>query len=754
MSTHSATRRRVLVVTTWYPSPAVPVAGVFVRKDAQALAQDHDVMLVHLATPVAYASAPSREDDGGVAIRRLLLDPRDPRTVVRAVAEIRRLMRGADVLHTMAFSSILPLLGLPVRTPWVHTEHWSGLSAPYSLSTPLRRVMPTLRHAIAAPDVVVPVCDFLARPIREVRRGPVEIIPCIVDQPATLVPRRGGQVRGDQVRLVAVGGLLPGKDPLTAIETLAELRRRGHDAHLTWVGGGPLRGDVLARATTLGVADHLTLTGSLPPAEVGRRLDDADLFLLPTRFDNFCVSGAEALAHGRPVVIGANGGQAEYVTPQVGALVREQSPAAYADAVEDVLTRLADTSAEQIAADVRARFTTDAVRADYNRLYEELIGAATRPPSTGRMAGSIDVVIPTHTAERPVERAIASVLDDAPADTRVVLVCHGVAPDRVLHRVPQRYHASIDVVVHDDGIPSPAGPFNAGLAAATADFVSPMSSDDYARRGALRGWASVAARTGADCVIARVESDRGRLQRNPPTRLGLRTTGLDAARDRLFYRSVPQGLVRRSLVGPQAIQYTEGLVTGEDIAMTAQLWTSATRVAFALHEPAYVLADDADDRVSLAPRPAADDLRPLRLLVTQEWANVLPRATRLALAVKLLRIHIFGAVTNRMDAGLEKDDVEALRTVTLDLLAYAPDLRHVLSLAETRLVDAIVTGAQATTIIMAARRRNRHGRPETVLTADPAALLHRQGPLRLMLASTLMGSAPRHPDRVHGRRRA
>lgn len=364
---------RVLAVSTWFPTPAAPTSGVFVAKDIAALAADHDVTFVHLAPPAAFRSAPARDHSDGIPVQRILLDPRRPWTLLTAARRLHRMAAEADLVHTMAFSSMLPFLFGRPSVPWVHTEHWSGLSGPHSLPAVLRfAVRLGLPRLLARPDVVVPVCEFLARPVRRVRRGEIVVVPCIVERPDMVPPRR--QLRAsDRLDLVAVGGLVDRKDPLVAVQALARLRENGVEARLTWVGEGPLRSAVTELAERLGVAQAVDLPGSKTPAEVSAALADADIFLLPTTAENFCVSGAEALAHGRPVVLGSYGGQGEYVTDRVGRLVDDQSAQAYADAVLAVRDSLADVPADEVAADVRRRFSVEAVRQGYRAVYERAV---------------------------------------------------------------------------------------------------------------------------------------------------------------------------------------------------------------------------------------------------------------------------------------------------------------------------------------------------------------------------------------------
>lgn len=370
---------RVTVVTTWFPTSKAPASGSFVVADALAMqAQGEDVRIVHLV--------PGHQDDGtrhvrhaGLQVVRIPMTPSRPDQIIAAARALRAATAGADVVHTTAISALLPYaLGRP-RAAWVHTEHFSGLTSPQNLSLAVRAVLPAVSRLLARPDVVTAVCDFLARPVRAVRRErPTVVVPCIVP-PLDHVPAR--RPRGDRpLRLVGVGALVERKDPVLAVDTLAALERRGVAAQLTLVGEGPLRDAVEARAAELGLAGRVRLTGVIDRAGVQAELADADLFLGPTRGDNFFVSCAEALVAGRPVVVGSTGGQGEYVDPAVGTLVDEQSAEAYADAVIDLDARTASLDADRIAATVGDRFSVERVGAAYRDVHLDALG---RTPADG-----------------------------------------------------------------------------------------------------------------------------------------------------------------------------------------------------------------------------------------------------------------------------------------------------------------------------------------------------------------------------------
>jgi glycosyltransferase involved in cell wall biosynthesis len=364
---------KILAVTTWFPSDASPTMGTFVDKDVRAIARHDDVEVVHLVAPhladrsTVEAGGADTVDRDGITVRRFVMSPQRPDQVAAARRALDPLIDRSDLVHTMAFPTLLPFTVRRPDRPWVHTEHWSGLTTPSTLPRAWRLALPGLKQLLRRPDVVTAVCDYLARPVRAVRRGPTTLVPCIVPPVDELAPRR--PLEGRPLELVGVGGLVDRKDPLLAVQVVAELGRRGLASRLTWAGSGPLHDDVLALAASLGVSDEVTLLGSVDTAGVGAALDAADLFFLPTKADNFCVSAAEALVHGRPVVVGATGGQGEYIEPHVGALVAEQTGDAYASTVQRVAAATAGLSAEDIAGTIGDRFSAEAVQRGYTDAY-------------------------------------------------------------------------------------------------------------------------------------------------------------------------------------------------------------------------------------------------------------------------------------------------------------------------------------------------------------------------------------------------
>lgn len=370
---------RITAVTTWFPTREAPSRGSFVVRDLAAIASLHEVRLVHLVPPGDDDST-RRLRHEGIEVLRIPMRPADPLSVSRAARALGPALAGAQLVHSMAFSALEPLALNRPTVPWVHTEHWSALSTPDTLPTAARLALPVAARLLTLPDVATAVCDFLAAPVRALRgRRPTRVVPCIVE-PYEPEPRRD---RADgALRMVSVGGLVDRKDPLLALETVAALVADGVDAHLTWVGQGPLREAVEARASATDLAGRVTLVGPLDTTGVRAALAGADLFLGPTKADNFFVSAAEAVIAGRPCVVGVTGGQGEYLTPATGALVASRDPQDWARAAVELDAVTRDTSAHEIAATIGDAFSSPVVAAGYNDAYR--LALAPRAPRWGR----------------------------------------------------------------------------------------------------------------------------------------------------------------------------------------------------------------------------------------------------------------------------------------------------------------------------------------------------------------------------------
>lgn len=116
----------------------------------------------------------------------------------------------------------------------------------------------------------------------------------------------------ERVRIIAVGRLSAEKGLAGLIDAFARLSPES-GAHLVLVGDGPLKSEIDAQVTRLGLTDRVTLLGRLPEAETLVEIARSDVLVLSSFMEGLPIVLMEALALGKPVIASRVAGIPELV---------------------------------------------------------------------------------------------------------------------------------------------------------------------------------------------------------------------------------------------------------------------------------------------------------------------------------------------------------------------------------------------------------------------------------------------------------
>jgi glycosyltransferase involved in cell wall biosynthesis len=161
------------------------------------------------------------------------------------------------------------------------------------------------------------------------------------------------------------------KDPLTAIDALAEVATRGRELDVTVVGAGELRGDVEARLGRAGLAHRVV--DKLPQDELAAEYRRAHVLVLSSRREGFNQATLEAMASGTPVVASDIPGVRDGVG-DAGLLCPAGDVARFASAIEELIVepaRWEDLRARSLAR--VERFTWPEIVEHFDGLYRRAI---------------------------------------------------------------------------------------------------------------------------------------------------------------------------------------------------------------------------------------------------------------------------------------------------------------------------------------------------------------------------------------------
>lgn len=382
------TRLRVLFVTPWYPTREQPVWGIFVREHARALSLYDDVTVIHLREKQDDWTHPcdlQEERDAtlteGVRTFRAWYSrlplPKGafPGQLWATLSAVRRLTADGfrpDVIHAHVYlgaAAALPTAKL-YRIPLVASEHSTDFP---------RRALPRFnkwvaRWAFGGAALVLPVSRALQESIEQYGvRARFRVVPNAVDL-ALFHP--GSHVSADRAvkKLLFVGLLdaLHKKGVPYLLRALADLTAKRADWHLDIVGDGPARAEYERLADELGVANRVTFHGLLPKSRVAEFMRQADVFVLPSVWENLPCVLIEAMASGLPILSTRVGGIPEIVDDAVGRLVAPKDVVGLRDAIDAMLDSLSQFDCRVIV-DRARRYSLEVVGKQLADLYRALI---------------------------------------------------------------------------------------------------------------------------------------------------------------------------------------------------------------------------------------------------------------------------------------------------------------------------------------------------------------------------------------------
>ncbi|PIT98239.1 MAG: hypothetical protein COT71_01705 [Candidatus Andersenbacteria bacterium CG10_big_fil_rev_8_21_14_0_10_54_11] len=323
---------RILIINFEYP-PLGGGGAVATAHIAELLAQRHTV---HVITS-GYADLPADNVEAGVAVHRVpVWGRRDKPTaslrslisfVPTALRRGRQLCRREqfDVLNAQfAVPSGVPaaVLAALYRVPFVLSFIGGDVYDPTKGTSPhrhasLRWLIRRLAGAAAARTAISADTARRARDLLGVRE-PITVTHLGIF-PFTCQPTDRSQLGlpAGAFLFVTIGRLIPRK----RCDLLLSVLREISGAHLVIIGTGPLAEQLKQKAAAAGVADRVYFLGYLSEGRKQQVLCAADAYISGAEHEGFGLVFLEAMQAGLPITTAGEGGQADFLTHEVNALL-------------------------------------------------------------------------------------------------------------------------------------------------------------------------------------------------------------------------------------------------------------------------------------------------------------------------------------------------------------------------------------------------------------------------------------------------
>ncbi|MCP4727427.1 MAG: glycosyltransferase family 4 protein [bacterium] len=374
----------ILFITPWYPTEENPVWGIFVQKQAEVLAEDHRIVVLHGMgmSLIQYFrdGGTTVSNKNGVEEIRFYYPELPLLARFFYLLKVRKLFKAMNrrskinVVHahvTLPAGLAAVLLGRLYKIPSVLTEHASFLKN--ELKNKKKHSL--ISYAWKNADVLIAVSLSLKNIIENTLKRDIKIIPNVID---TDFFKRGSlqSATSDPVKMIFIGHMnadSKGVDLLLkAMSNIQNMTDRQLELHL--YGSGVNLAGYKQMAVDLNIEKRCYFHGEQMPEQIRDGLINSDFFVLPSRAESFSIVTAEAMACGKPVIVTKCGGPEEFVDDVSGYVIPPDDQAELDKAILKMISEYRDFDPDEIAEIIKNSFSKkvfiDQMNEIYNRISE------------------------------------------------------------------------------------------------------------------------------------------------------------------------------------------------------------------------------------------------------------------------------------------------------------------------------------------------------------------------------------------------
>lgn len=384
-------RLKVLFIPRWYPHRDDPMEGLFVQRQAEALARFCHVVVIHIH-PV-YSGEGKTEavftELNGVRVLQVYLKTGSAgngwskawfiykyyRASMRAVRSIRQFR--PDIVH----GHILTRAGVvawraaaELGAPFIISEHWSRyFPQNFSYTGRLRKLL--TRMVITRSAALIPVSERLKQSMEQcgLSHEIMPVVPNIVDTEQYVLPVN--PMDKDTVTFLHVSCFDDRSKNLTGfLRSVKSLSESCTGFRCMFIGAGPDLEEVKDYARFLNIPEHLiTFTGLLEGDVLVSAMQQADFTVVSSRYETFGTVIIESLSCGTPVLSTRVGVAAELITEENGWLVEPDNESEMSAALAEMLENCRKFNRERVRRSISDRFNIETVGRQLLNIYQSVL---------------------------------------------------------------------------------------------------------------------------------------------------------------------------------------------------------------------------------------------------------------------------------------------------------------------------------------------------------------------------------------------
>ncbi len=382
---------KILFVPRWYPNRIDPMPGLFIQKQAGALAKKHSVQIlsVHPDPDCKGTYEIVNSVENAVRACHVYYKADQTRSVFSKLTGIIRYIKA----HHIGYHSLMPFavdiihghiltreiffawfMARKQGCPYIISEHWSRYYPGNGTYKGLIRKWLT-RLLLKNSSGLITVSESLAQAMKSVKlvHPTTRVVPNVVDT-GLFVPPSEKPVESKAVILHVSCFEDKSKNISGFLDAITQLYQSRNDFRVLMVGEGPDYQAIRKYSDSLGLSDgQVKFTGLKQNTELVGLYQTASFLVQSSNYETFGTVVIEALACGTPVVSTNTGVASEIISNRNGIIIQQSSVYEMARAIDQMLNFYPTFEWRKFHESVARDFSENQIAEKLTAIYREIL---------------------------------------------------------------------------------------------------------------------------------------------------------------------------------------------------------------------------------------------------------------------------------------------------------------------------------------------------------------------------------------------
>ena len=379
----------VLFLSAWYPNRYDRMAGLFVRKHAEAVSIHCNVHVLYVHADKNIKRFEIEKKVHHLITEYIIYFPTNNKLFWGKISKtinyyiaykkglelIKKDKWKPDIIQANIFTRtaiVAYLLGLKYRIPYVVIEHWTRYFREKTFNNlPHRLVSIWVANKASA---ILPVTHHLQKSmvLHGMKNSNYQVINNVCED---IIFKKIQKIDSNKVLILNVTCFNDNHKNISGIlRVIKELSEKRRDFVLTLVGDGQDFTNMKEYARTLKIdSEFVRFTGLLEGEELVKQYQRCDFTILFSNFENIPVVISESLACGKPVISTNVGGINEHINDSNGILIETGDESALQNAIDYMIDNYKQYDSETIIAEAIKRYSYASVGKKLYDIYKNSI---------------------------------------------------------------------------------------------------------------------------------------------------------------------------------------------------------------------------------------------------------------------------------------------------------------------------------------------------------------------------------------------